>query len=408
MKKIHYAWVVCIGCALILFCTSGLSVNAFSIYQPYIISQNQFSNTQLSTMIAFRNFASLFSLFLVNRYYHKLGIRNGLTLIGIILAVAFMLYGFATKYWHYCLAAMATGIAFGSGTMVPITILLSRWFSRNKDTAIGICSAVTGLSTLGIPSLLSRSIETRGLRFTFCTEAAIILLFATLCWLMLKNSPEEKGVLPYGQGSDEVSNPSQVKISDNRDISRTALIIMILMLLLTGGVMNVAYSHLTVLITGVGLSESVAALAMSLSGLGLMFGKIVYGRLEDLWGTVRCNFVFAPLLLIGLVFCCFLGKAPFLLYPAMVLYSFGLGYLSVGLSTWPGELSSAERHDRMVQIFQIGYMAGCLLFSPVPGILADRAGGSYASAYGLFAVLGVVVFASVQIILIRHKQKRGS
>ena len=27
-KKLHYGWAVCAGCALLLFCTSGLCVNA--------------------------------------------------------------------------------------------------------------------------------------------------------------------------------------------------------------------------------------------------------------------------------------------------------------------------------------------------------------------------------------------
>lgn len=51
MKKIHYAWFVCAGCALLLFCTSGLSINAFTIYQPYILKLNNFTNSQSSMII---------------------------------------------------------------------------------------------------------------------------------------------------------------------------------------------------------------------------------------------------------------------------------------------------------------------------------------------------------------------
>ena len=347
-------------------------------------------------------------MFLADRYYQKLGIRNGLAVSGAVMALAFVLFCLASKYWQYCLASAITGIAYGMGTMIPIAILLNRWFRRSSDTAIGICSAVTGISTLGIPSLLSHSIDTSGLRLTFCAEAAVIGLLTLLCLCLLRNTPEEMGLLPYGAESEqsaETLRPPKEKDVQRHDLKCPELVIMIVMLILTGGVMNVSYSHLAVLITGEGLSESTAAISMSMSGLSLMLGKVAYGRLEDLWGTVRCNYVFAPIFLFGLALCSFIGSRPSLLYPAVVLYSFGISYMSVGISTWPAELSSTKRHSRLIQLFQIGYVSGSLVFSPLPGILADRSGGSYAGAFRLFLILGVIVFITVQTILIRHNKK---
>ncbi len=51
---IHYAWRVCLGCALLLFCTSGLCINAFTVYQPYILTRNGFTNAQSSLIITVR------------------------------------------------------------------------------------------------------------------------------------------------------------------------------------------------------------------------------------------------------------------------------------------------------------------------------------------------------------------
>lgn len=406
MKKIHYAWYVCIGCALLLFCTSGLSVNAFSIYQPYIISLNNFSNTQASTMLVFRYCTSLASMFLVGRYYKKAGMRTGLTIAGGVLVLAFLVYGLAVKYWHYCLASSLAGIGYGTGTMIPITILLGRWFRDKKATAVGICSASTGVATLGIPSLLARSVETRGMRFTFCAEAAATLILVFICWCILRNSPEEKDLAPYGadresSGSAEAGKKAEVR----HDLHKAELVIIVLMTVLVGGVMNVSYSHLTVLITGEGFPESTAAVALSVSGLSLMLGKITYGRAVDRWGSIKCNRIFAPLLLAGFAACCLMGKRQFLLYPGIFLYSFGIAYLAIGLSTWPSDLSSPEKRDRLIQILQIGYASGSLLFSSLPGVLADRAGGSYTAAFWLFFALEIIVFAAVQAVL-KSQRKR--
>lgn len=45
-NKPHYGWFVCLGCALLLFSTSGLTVNAFTVYQPYILRYNGLTNSQ--------------------------------------------------------------------------------------------------------------------------------------------------------------------------------------------------------------------------------------------------------------------------------------------------------------------------------------------------------------------------
>ena len=51
MNQRIYRWVIC-GCsAVLMFVTTGLSINVFSVYQPYIISQNQFTNTQGSLLV---------------------------------------------------------------------------------------------------------------------------------------------------------------------------------------------------------------------------------------------------------------------------------------------------------------------------------------------------------------------
>ena len=404
MRKVHYAWYVCVGCALLLFCTSGLAINAFTIYQPYIISLNHFTNTRASALLTFRNLASLLSMLFAGSYYKRLNMRCGMTIAGGTMTAAYVFFGISCKYWHYCIASILTGIGYGLGTMIPITILLNRWFERKKDTAIGICSAVTGVATLGIPSLLSSMIESKGLCFTFLIEAIVIGLFSLICFCLLRNSPEEMQLCPYGSEEKQVVSAKE-KLCAGNNLSKPELALMLLMILFIGGVMNVSYSHLTVFITGEGLSSRAAALALSISGIALLAGKILYGKLEDRLGTIKCNFVFAPLFLSGLALCCFIGKLPSVLFPAVTLYSFGLAYMSVGLSTWPLELSYGEKQARMIQLFQIGYAAGGLVFSPLPGAIADGANGSYQKAYILFFVLGCIVFFTVQFILFRKKKQ---
>lgn len=49
--RVHYAWVICGACTLMLFVAMGLNSNVFTVYQPYILSRYGFSNTQCSLLI---------------------------------------------------------------------------------------------------------------------------------------------------------------------------------------------------------------------------------------------------------------------------------------------------------------------------------------------------------------------
>ena len=48
-------WLVCLGGAVMLFSSMGLGSNLYSVYQPYIIAQNAFTNTQASWIITTRS-----------------------------------------------------------------------------------------------------------------------------------------------------------------------------------------------------------------------------------------------------------------------------------------------------------------------------------------------------------------
>lgn len=400
-RKVHYAWFVCAGCALLVFCSSGLSINAFTVYQPYILTGNGFTNAQSSLIITFRYLFGLISLLFLRRYYRVFSLRTGMAVAGAFLAVSFALFSVSSKLWMYCLSAAFLGVGYGLGSMVPVTIMLEHWFTEKRNTAIGICSASTGLATLGIPSLISGGIEKHGLRPVFLAEAAAVACLAAICFILVRNSPAEKGLTPYGQKTSEISAPVRTEGLSGKD-----WLLLVPALLMVGGVMSVSYSHLTVLMNGEGFSPQVTALAITVSGVSLMTGKIIYGRICDRIGVYRGNFCFIPMLLAGLGLCCVIRAGKAVLFAAMVLYSFGIAYLSVGLSSWVQDLSSTDEIERTLQRFQILYSCGGLIFSPLPGIMADARGGSYTSSYILFLLLAVLVVTAVQICFVRVRKRR--
>ncbi|MBE6909299.1 MAG: MFS transporter [Ruminococcaceae bacterium] len=400
MKHIHYAWWVCVGCALLLFCTSGLAVNAFTVYQPYILKVNGFTNAQSSTLITIRSLFTFLSMLSAGLYYRHFSLRAGMTIAGMTVALGFLTFALAGNYAVYCAAAALVGLGYGVGTMIPIAILLDRWFLTDRTLALGACSAVTGLSTLGIPSMLTALIEEYSLRAGFLVGSAAIALLTLVSWALLRNKPAELGLAPYAHGEAAAVRRRR----GGADLTKGDWAVLAPTLLLIGAVTSVGYSHLTVHMSAMGYSPHVAAFGITVSGIALMLGKIAFGWVSERAGMYAGNWIFGLILVAGLVLLCLPVKNSALLYLAMAAYGVGLSLTTVGLTAWAGDWSTEERYDSTVGRFQIGYSGGGLLFSSLPGILADRSGGSYRPAYLFFLACAVCMLLTVQFIYLRKRK----
>lgn len=393
-KKLYYGWFVCIGCALTLFCTSGLCVNAFTIYQPYILMQNGFTNAQSSGIITVRSVFSFASMLLTGAYYKKLSLRSGMLAAGLLCALGFVLFGAAGGIAGYYAAAAVTGLGYGFGTMIPVSMLLERWFMKNRTLAIGLCAAVTGLSTMGIPSLIAWSVEAHGLRTTFLFEAAIVAGLSAVSFALIRSHPREKG-WSLARAGEEIGGNASALAAQKVLLRRSDWLGLSVMLLLLGAMTSVGYSHLSVLMTGQGFTTHTAALAIGISGVTLTVSKCLYGMLSKRLSVQRRNLLFGAVLVAGYVFLCAAQGSTARLFAGAAGQGFGLALTTVGLTEWAGDFSAPEEYDCTIRRFNLGYAAGGLVFSPLPGIMADRAGGSYVPAYIFFTLCSAAVVLTV-------------
>lgn len=146
MKRPHYAWMVCLGSALVLFSTIGLGVNVFTIYQPEIILANGFSNAQGSWITTTRSLFILAALLTVNQLCQRLGLRLVMTLGVVLLSLSYFCFGLATSFFTYCLAAALTGLATAMGAWSP-----SLWSSApGSETRRGLALGLLPRAAWGI------------------------------------------------------------------------------------------------------------------------------------------------------------------------------------------------------------------------------------------------------------------
>ena len=385
MRHPHYAWAVCLGGALSLFAIIGLGINIFSVYQPYIISQNGFTNAQGSMITTIRSLFVLLAMLTVNQLCARFGLRSVMTFGMGLMALSCLCFGLAGSFPAYCAAGALTGLAYGYGGMVPLSLVIGHWFRDRRSFALGLAAAGSGVSTIFAPAIITQIIEKQSMRAAFLLEGGFILALGVLVWLLVRSEPKDMGLEPYHLGGTGAPLPPPRPASEG--MSKTLWLGLLFAAFLIGAPAGPGFSHLTVLYTSSGYDSMAVAAMLSYLGFMICVGKLICGQVYDSLGGWRANFYTFGVFLVSFALCCMAPLGGMVLpFAAMTLFGLGLPISAIPFAVWAGDLSGDAGYESAVRSLTVAYAIGMLLSGPVAGILADRF-GSYVPAYILFAAL---------------------
>lgn len=394
----NYGWVICFACALLLFCTGGLATTGFAVYQPYLINIGGLTNTQSSTMLMFRTMFTLLGMLTTRRLIARFEVRRVVTAACFVCGAAFLVYAFSSNVYLYFAGASLAGFALGCGGMIPVSILISRWFNEHRGLALGICMAATGLSSIVASPVITMLVQLFSLRTAFLAEAGFIMLAAVVVYSLLYSKPSCINARPVGRYQ---TNSAKTYAAHNA--SKGLYFLMTAGIMLFGIPSNTISSHISVLYQSVGFSSAQIAVLVSIVGGLLAFGKCIYGLISDKLGLFRASAFLYAMLLVGAGMCCLADR---LRFPAACAASaftgFGLAVLSVSISMYASSISTEAEYAHTVTRFQIVSTLGSMLFGPVPGMIADRT-GSYIPA---FVVLFCTALTAAALLLATFRKIR--
>ena len=394
MDKKKYRWVICAGCTLMFFCTAGLGMTGFSVYQPYLISDGGLTNAQASMLTSIRSMFTFITMFAAARILNKTDIRLGGTLSAFGIAAAMILFGAADSFPVYAAAAAVAGICYGSGGMLAVSVMIHRWFEEHQGLAVGICSAGSGFSAVIGTPVITWLIETFSMKRAFFMEAAFVAVLAVLVFAMLRNRPKGEERPPQFVTKREKGKEKENKFLVGK---RETVFIMIGVLLM--GFTYPATSHISVLYRNAGFPSGQVSLLVSTMGAALFVGKCVYGQAADRLGSFKSGNIFFGMLTAGSALCCLAGNGSIALaMAAVILVSCGSVLLSVGLTIIADAVAKQQFYAVIVRRIQIIYMLGSMVFGVVPGIIADHV-GNYIPAYIMITAFAAAAMLLIQPIL---------
>ncbi|MCK9356908.1 MAG: MFS transporter [Dehalococcoidia bacterium] len=339
---------------------------------------------------------------LFGRLNDRLGPRQILLVSGFFLSAGYLLMSRLAAPWQlYVFYGLLVGVGMSTHDVVTLSTV-ARWFKQRRGLMTGIVKAGTGTGQFIIPLVASALIAAVGWRDTYVVIGLAVLVVYVLASRLMRRSPEEMGLKPYGDTTATSSDgPSGLLLSE---ALRTPQFWWACL-----SYFCVIFCAMTVLVhivphaSDIGMAEPSAAAVVSTIGAVSVVGRVTMGTASDRIGS-RKSFLLCFAVLISALLWLQVASSAWMLFAFAVVYGFAHGGFYTVLSPTVAELFGLRAHGA---IFGIVYFWGTLggALGPVVAGRVFDVRQSYDAAFWLLvglAFLGLFLMLRVRS-LVSHR-----
>ena len=355
------------------------------MYLPYIVDCGV-SDADTSIIVNVRGGISLASMFFIHRYYRRLSARTGVFIACLCTAFAYFIYGIADgSFPVYLIGSAFAGVSYAFGSMIIISEILRRWFAKDFNLVIGMAVAGTGVATIIMPLIINAMVETFGLMMSFVYEAIFIAVLSVAVFMLIRDSPGQKGVKPYGV-DEGYETEKEVVYRGKTDLPRPVWVRFGFICFVMGYIGGPGLVFLSMLFTSTGSSEAEAAFCISLVGVLMTINKVAIGRMMDKIGRYRSILFFGSILAVGLLMTVLLEQGDVIRYIVIFLMGIGFAMMMICPAAFAKDIALPGQYFDTVRQLEIAYVFGSFVCALLPGMLMTFV-GSYVASYLVMAVL---------------------
>ena len=395
---IFYGWWI-VGVSVLLMATIfGTIINSFSLFiEPVIQDLQGISIAQFTLAYSVITLIAVPFSPIVGNVLKRFDAR-WVVAVGVgMAAVANVVLSMAQGVWWIYSAAAVQGIAVTFATTIPIATMITNWFAEKRGTALGIATAGSGLGSLiFVPLIQFGLLPALGWRGTYLALGAIqLVLLIPLALLVLRSTPEQKGLAPLGSRVDVVEPAATSTVPSGGTVAaakvavrpgltqsqvyRTPAFWLLGAALIFSGVsVNGMISNLKPLLTALDAEAAIVGFILASLGLFVMVGKFLTGVLFDKMKLM---------LAIGIVSLANAAQFFFMLSPHSVfnatlfsfLHGFGAPMVTVPLAYLAARLFGERDYSAVYASVSVFAMIGAAVAAPFGAMFYGTATTSDAS-----------------------------
>jgi len=196
--KIHYAWVVLFA-ACMLNIASRADHGSFGVFVEPLVELFGWSRGDISAAYSIAFIVGLPAVVVMGWLGDRYGARWLMIGAALLITVGTYLIGTITELWQfYVYYGFFVGSMGHAAFTVLLPVILTRWFDRYMGLAVGIYWAAMGIGPMIFAPVFRWLIETRGWPQAFTLIAVIVGVILVAFSLLIRSSPKEMGLKPYG------------------------------------------------------------------------------------------------------------------------------------------------------------------------------------------------------------------
>ncbi len=399
--RIHYGFVIVFCCCLIMGIDVGLVFSCAGIFYAPVSNAIGVSVGKFGIYMSVSYIASTLMLPLAGKLIERHGSRMLLSVSSAILGLCVAAMGLFGNVWEFYATGAVMGVTLAFLLYLSFPILVNAWFKTKVGLMIGICSAASGVGGMIFNPVGGAIIASAGWRAAYFTFGGMILLVVTpLLALLLRNTPAEKGLAPFGEGKAPQAARKEISVEGIEYSKAVRMPAFYAVLVFAFIMMAVSTLNLFVpkYINVNGFDEMQASLGAAAVMAGVTGGKLLLGIINDR----NC--------LLGVLACTLLGVAGILLLLTggshlytMIAGCFLFGWEYAGVTVQTAMLTShcfgKKHYGRIYSVISIALAAGGALASGGWGLLADATSYSFilyvgAATLTLGAIIGSWAYLS--------------
>ena len=309
-RDIHYGWVM-VAVTFLTSLISSASVGAPGVFILPLEKEFGWSTTQISSALSIRlllfGLMAPFAAALMERFGLRKVVVSALTIIaaGLLASLAM------TQAWHL-IALWGFVVGFGTGmtAMVLGATVAARWFVARRGLVVGVLSASVATGQLIFLPILARVTDAMGWRTALGLMCLMLLVAATLVFLLMRDRPSDLKMLPFGDdGSTPGAKPAHPPTISTvftvlKDASQTRVFwVLFGTFFICGASTNgLVQTHLIPMCADFGIPATTSATLLAAMGIFDFFGTITSGWLSDRYNNRWLLFWYYGLRGLSLVF----------------------------------------------------------------------------------------------------------
>lgn len=382
--RLHPGWVVVGACVAVMFGVWNPHAG-FGVFLPVLAREFGWSRGAISVAASLNLLIGGTIGFAVGAANDRYGPRPILALGSLLAGFGYFFASAVNALWSfYLLLGGLLGIAMAGMYFVPAATV-SRWFVERRGLALGIVQAGVNLPFVTGGPLSALLISRFGWRTAYVVLAGLVWAVAVPASLLTR--------LPAGGGSRATEAPASTGATFREALADRRMWLLAGAWFLQGFAYMMVIIHIVPHVKDRGVTLEAASLALTIFGLSMIAGGLVFGVAADRLGTRPAFWVCLAVELLTLAGVA-AGPSLWVLYFLLMWLGLGSSGADTIMMKAISETFGVRAIGAIMGTMNIGWRSGAALGPAAAGFIYD-ATGSYTVAFGIASVgllLNLAVF----------------